>query len=98
MSRVTSLTRFYECDFTILNILLLKRVQGSFKYDFEWTILEGSDIANQKWRSNTTALNVERGRERYQIEFPSFSNSKGNVILIVAVVGARERRIKWIFA
>ena len=59
-------------------------------------MLEGSDIANQKWRSNTTALNVERGRERYQIEFPSFS--KGNVILIVAVVGARESRIKWIFA
>ena len=26
VSRVTSLTRFYECDFTILNILLLKRV------------------------------------------------------------------------
>ena len=59
-------------------------------------MLEGSDIANQKWRSNTTALNVERGRERYQIEFPSFS--KGNVILIVAVVGARESWIKWIFA
>ena len=59
-------------------------------------MLEGSDIANQKWRSNTTALNVERGRERYQIEFPSFS--KGNVILIVAVVGARDSGIKWIFA
>ena len=59
-------------------------------------MLEGSDIANQKWRSNTTALNVERGKERYQIEFPSFS--KGNVILIVAVVGAKESRIKWIFA
>ena len=58
-------------------------------------MLEGSDIANQKWRSNTTVLNVERGRERYQIEFPSFS--KGNVILIVAVVGARESWIKWIF-
>ena len=38
---------------------------------------------------------LERGRERYQIKFPSFS--KGNVILIVAVVGARESRIKWIF-
>ena len=59
-------------------------------------MLEGSDIANQKWRSNTTALNVERGRERYQIEFPSFS--KGNVILIVAVVRARESWIKRIFA
>ena len=59
-------------------------------------MMEGSDIANQKWRSNTTALNVERGRKRYQIEFPSFS--KGNVILIVAVVGARDSGIKWIFA
>ena len=61
-------------------------------------MLEGSDIANQKWRSNTTALNVERGREReisnrISIVFKGKCHSHCG-----AVVGARESRIKWIFA
>ena len=35
-------------------------------------MLEGSDIANQKWRSNTTALNVERGKRDIKWNFHRF--------------------------
>ena len=54
-------------------------------------MLEGSDIANQKWRSNTTALNVERGGR--EVSNGISIVSKGNFILIVAVVGAMGSRI-----